>query len=264
MILRGSWFSKALEMQTGVTVVGPDHETAGRPYWVCYLLHGLCGNHGDWAENTLLPLYAQAYNVLFITPEVGRSFYADMQFGQKFFTYVQQELPELCARYFHVSTRREDSFVIGGSMGGYGALKCALTAPGQYIACCALSSCFLFLDESLRNVREHPQIVQARVGTQAVNDLAAAYGPEFHWAPENDLLALARSAATKPEKPRLFLACGKEDSFLESHRRFQKAMQALPFELTYRELPGRHDWYYFDRALKAALTFCFGADDGNS
>lgn len=38
-----------------------------------------------------------------------------------------------------MSAKREDNFVAGLSMGGYGAVKAALTCPDKYFACASLS-----------------------------------------------------------------------------------------------------------------------------
>ena len=55
-----------------------------------------------------------------------------MACGLPYFTYVSEELPTLCRRMFSLSAAREKNYVFGLSMGGYGAMKCALTYPGRY------------------------------------------------------------------------------------------------------------------------------------
>lgn len=134
-----------------------------------YLLYGLCGSNGDWANYTMLPVYASDYNAIFIMPEIFRSFCSDMKFGFECFSFISEELPIICKSVFNISSEREDTIIIGNSMGGYGALKCALSKPEQYGHCCAFSSPCLFLKEDLD---KHGEIEKFRMvyGEQMLKD----------------------------------------------------------------------------------------------
>jgi len=118
MILRGTFYSEILEMETHVSFAFPDRKRCATPRKVVYLLHGLKGRSGDWLDYSTLPAYAGRYEALFVMPEVGRSFYSDMEFGQRFFSFVADELPAAVGEAFAISAEREDSLVVGASMGG--------------------------------------------------------------------------------------------------------------------------------------------------
>lgn len=94
-----------------------------------YLLHGLSDNHSCWLRRTAVDRYAEEYGIAVVMPEVQRSFYCDMAHGPAYFTYIADELPQICQRLFRLSDKREDTFIAGNSMGGYGALKAALSRP---------------------------------------------------------------------------------------------------------------------------------------
>lgn len=261
MIFRGSVFSTVLEMDTGLTVIAPqDVLAADSRTQVAFLLHGLSANNGSWTESTLLPVYAREYNVVFIMPEVGRSYYFDMHYGQRFFTYVADELPELCARMFKFSPEREDTAVIGVSMGGYGALKCALSRPHRFGWCCALSSGSLYLEEFVTNLFNVGgwKRVEELLGRQRLADLRAILGDDFAVRPEDEIMTLARRTEALPNKPRIYAACGTEDQFHDANLRFRDEMQRLCYDFTYEEWPGEHDSSFFDAGLRKSLRFCFG------
>lgn len=255
MILRGTVFSETLGMDTGITVVAPNRIRSGEAYKTVYLLHGLCGNHGTWADYSMLPTYARDGKAVYILPEVGRSFYADMRHGQAYFTYIAEELPMICRRVFRVSSRREDTAVIGGSMGGYGALKAALTKPEQYGMCGAFSSACLFLKEGLDDQRENgtkPEFIE-RYGKNLIADFIAIFGPELAWKPKDELLELAKNISDPKMRPKIYIACGKSDPFLPQHERFAGELRALGYAFDDETWNGRHDFEFFNEALKRAL-----------
>ena len=147
-LFAGSLYAESLGMNTGVTVSLPGERrdrTGDMP--VLYLLHGLSDDHTSWVRRTDIDRYAEEWGVAVIMPEVQRSFYCDMTNGPRYFTYIVDELPALCQRLFRVSARREDNFVAGLSMGGYGAMlraeddlfrlaeKTAGERPRLYISC---------------------------------------------------------------------------------------------------------------------------------
>ena len=154
MILRGNIYSSFLKMDTGITILSPNAVEESGAYKVVYLLHGLYGDHESWVNNTMLPVYANDYDAVFVMPEAGRSYYTDMKYGYPYFSYLTEELPKIVKSIFNISSKREDTIVIGGSMGGYGALKCALNYPWKYGVCCALSAACLFLGESLEKANQ--------------------------------------------------------------------------------------------------------------
>ena len=262
MILKGSVFSKTLGMETSITVVTPNEFEANKPYKVAYLLHGLCGNSGDWAYYTMLPVYANDYNIIFIMPEVARSFYSNMKYGLNYFSYVAEELPVICKSIFNISAKREDTAVIGGSMGGYGALKCALSKPELYGHCCTFSAPCLFLKDFLDHPRTEAEVEELKkfYGQQLINDFRAIFGEKLEWNPNDDILALAAKANAHEAKPRIYAACGLEDYMYGDNARFRDEMKKFDFDFTYEEWHGNHDWYFFNEALRKSLKFCFGAN----
>lgn len=254
IILRGSVYSRILEMDTGITVIAPSNNCG--PLKATYLLHGLCGNSGNWADYTMLPHYAREYKSLFILPEVNRSFYTDMKFGLRYFSYITNELPEICRNVFQISTKREDTAIMGASMGGYGALKCALSRPEQYGVCCAFSSACLFLKEGLGAMQDpkNHETFKAVYGEQLYRDFQAMFGPDLEWRTENDLPDLAKRAEKSPLKPRIFMTCGREDSLYAENDRFAREMKNRAFDFIFDASSGRHDWDYFNGALRKACS----------
>ena len=104
-----------------------------------YLLHGLTDDHTGWQRYTSIERYADEAGLAVVMPAVHHSFYTDEVHGHAYWTYVSEELPALVHRLFRVSDRPEDTFAAGLSMGGYGAVKLALSHPDRYAAAASLS-----------------------------------------------------------------------------------------------------------------------------
>lgn len=243
-------------METGLTVYVPNMFRLGRPYRVAYLFHGLGSGSGSWCDYTMLATHANDYDAVIVMPEVHRSFYTDMKFGQNFFKYVSDELPRIVQSVFNISAKREDTVVMGASMGGYGALKCALTFPEQYSACCSIAAVMFFAKKYFSET--NISAAQAKFGMRSVNDFQAAFGPELELDMSIDISELVRKTANAAERPRILSICGTKDPYLKENQQFRDYMADFPYDFTYLEQEGGHDWYLFDSALRQGLEFCFG------
>ncbi|MFR7473342.1 MAG: alpha/beta hydrolase [Christensenellales bacterium] len=67
-----------------------------------------------------------------VMPEMHNNFYTDQAIGWPYLKYVAEELPRIIETYLRVSPKRENTYVAGLSMGGYGAMKIALTYPEKF------------------------------------------------------------------------------------------------------------------------------------
>ena len=81
----------------------------------------------------------EGLNLAVVMPAVHLSFYTDMAYGGKYWQFISEEVPAVVRDMFPLSSEREDNFVAGLSMGGYGAFKLALTYPERYAAAASLS-----------------------------------------------------------------------------------------------------------------------------
>ena len=243
------YYSETLEIDVSVNVILPETrimaQQEGKPLPTLYLLHGLSDDHTHWVRQTRLEFYARKYRLAIIMPCVNRSFYTDMKRGAKYFTFVSEELPRVMEMYFPLSSRREDRFAAGLSMGGYGALKCALRAPETYCAAASLSGA---VDVSALTL-EKP------AGERGYWE--DVFGPAQAIAgSENDLFAVSeRLAASGKALPKLYMWCGTEDGLYGQNVRLRDHLRAKGYDLTYEESPGDHQWKYWDEKIQTVLSW---------
>ncbi|HUZ18351.1 MAG TPA: alpha/beta hydrolase-fold protein, partial [Spirochaetia bacterium] len=147
-LLECNFYSESLSLSTSMTVILPQNTTsqigmknvaAGSRHKTLYLLHGLSDDHTIWARRTSIERYVAPLGLAVIMPAVGRSFYTDMKHGGAYETFVADELPAIAGEFFPLSAKREDTYIAGLSMGGYGAFKLALNHPERYCAAASLS-----------------------------------------------------------------------------------------------------------------------------
>jgi S-formylglutathione hydrolase FrmB len=238
--LQCAFYSKALEMDTLVHVVLPNEGDLSRTK-VVYLLHGLSDNASAWSRYTRVERYAQAANVAVIMPEVQRSFYCDTVSGMAYFRYVSQELPRMCKHFFNLSTEPELSYIMGLSMGGFGALKCALNNPGRYAGCGSFSGALRMDSEILRNVLKQ-------------EELEALIGKSCRAEGENDLLRLASQAEKLPP---IYLSCGEQDRLYPMTVEFAAHLEKLGAEHRFDHRPGTHSWDFWDQSLRDCFAYLF-------
>ena len=254
----GNLYSKSLLQDTPFHVILPQD---GRRYiWneepkTLILLHGLSDNAATWVRRTAIERYAERYNLAVLMPEVQRSWYQDMVYGIHAFSYITDEVLDLAARLFHLSTKREDVLIAGLSMGGYGALRCALERPDRFCACGAFSGAY--------DLKEMYKMATSPDGDTVLEGLADDYSAIFRspdQISENVLIenVIQKAAASGKKLPAVYMMCGTEDFLYgESCVVRELCEKALP-DFAYEEWPGHHEWDMWDEAVERMLKRFLG------
>jgi S-formylglutathione hydrolase FrmB len=239
-LIECNFYSEVLGLSSTMTVILPQNLGETRKCPTLYLLHGRSDNHTIWLRRTSIERYVEGRGLAVVMPEVHRSFYTDMKQGLNYWTFISEELPALARSFFPLSDRREDNFVAGLSMGGYGAFKLAFHHPDRFAAAASLSGA---LDMSTWRSGEE--------------EYAWIFGgPEQFVGSENDLFHMAeRMARTATVQPRLYQCCGTEDFLYEHNQRFLQHARSLSLDLTYEEEPGSHNWAYWDMKIQRVLDW---------
>lgn len=236
------FYSEALGNSTGINVILPTKLSGDCP--TLYLLHGYSDDNTAWTRYTALERYARDYNVAVVMPDVQKSFYCDfveIEHGYRYWSYVSEELISVTRKMFHLSHKREDTFVAGLSMGGFGAFKCALNRPDVFSAAGSFSG---VVDMGGRFSPEDPKNPEF--------EMIMGKPSEFKGS-VNDLFAAAEKTAKLREKPMLYQFCGTEDFLYEGNLRFRDFVKPLGFDYTYAETPGGHEWRLWDKQIEGFL-----------
>lgn len=234
--------SEELDRNTRMTVILPEQGDPGNAD-VVYLLHGLGDDGSGWLRYTSVERYARFYGLALVVPDGGRSFYTDMRLGLPYFTFVHDELRETCMRFFGFSPKREHTYVMGLSMGGYGALKCCLSTPRRYAGCAAFSA--------VADIKT--TVAERKDGSE--KEFQAIFGEEVE--EKDDLSALLEKAEAE-DIPPLYLACGEQDPRLRQTEDFASALRKKGAPVTCEHWEGIHGWDFWDEAVRRAFASFFG------
>lgn len=259
-LLQGQFYSKELKRLVAFSAILPV-DTIEMPgaapaenkgtIKTLYLLHGYSGMHTDWLYGSRIQELALKHRIAVIMPSGDNSFYLDQKEREDFYGgFIGRELPEMAGKLFHLSDKKEDTFIGGLSMGGYGALRNGLKYNERFGGIIALSSALI-----ANNITHiEPDF----------RDGIASYGYYRHVFGE--LKSLPQSD-NHPEKlvrdikemgaymPAIYMACGTEDFLLEENRHFHEFLKNQQVAHVYLESSGTHDWKFWDAYIEKAVEW---------
>ena len=244
------YHSDALGAEVELNVILPEYLKNGdASFKTLYLLHGLGGDHTSWLRRTEIERFANESGIAVVMPNVLRSWYSDTAYGTNYFTFVADELPRVCRGYFRgMSDKREDNYVGGLSMGGYGALKVAMTYPDRYCGCISLSGAL----DITREGRPYPlDLWRGNFGFDLESALELKGGC-------NDVFALTEKCVKEGKAlPELYIWCGLDDTLIEINRKYRDFLLSLGVKHTYSESSGNHSWKWWNEHIENAINHFF-------
>lgn len=231
---------------------GPQAENAEqKPLKTLYLLHGIFGNYTDWVSGTRIQAWAEANDLAVIMPSGENRFYLDDEkSGELYGEFIGKELVEFTRKLFPLSDKREDTFIAGLSMGGYGAIRNGLKYAENF-------GCVIGLSAALVHDTWKDADNSAPIFTFRRSYYEAIFG-EYDKVKGSDKDPKALLLKLKEEGrpvPKMYLCCGTEDGLVTANRDFRDFLNENGVDLTYVEGPGKHDWVFWDTYIKKVLDW---------
>lgn len=233
-----------------------------KPFKTLYLLHGIFGNYTDWVTGTCIQRWAENKDLAVIMPSGENHFYVDCQAnGERFSEFIGRELPEKMHELFPLSDKREDTFIGGLSMGGYGAITNGLKYSDTFGRVIGLSSALV-----LEWMQGNDQDLTERVFGKSYRK--TIFGEEIAGTDKDYHVLASRLAKSGKELPKIYLCCGTEDGLLPANRAFAKELTDLGYSVTFEEGSGGHEWDFWNTYIKKIidwlpLTESEGINSGN-
>ncbi|OLP20489.1 S-formylglutathione hydrolase [Leptolyngbya sp. 'hensonii'] len=224
-------------------------QAAAGPLPVLYFLSGLTCTEENFMVKAGAQRYAAEEGLILVAPDTsprqtgipsedddwefgsGAGFYVDAtqepwQQHYRMYSYVTVELPALVATHFPIQPDRQG--ISGHSMGGHGALICALRHPDRYRSVSAFA----------------PIVAPSRCpwGQKAFTHYLGADSTAWSAYDATELVTQA------PDDRLILIDQGTADQFLETQlmpQVFERACAAVGQPLTLRMQPGYDHSYYF-------------------
>ena len=247
--------SAALKRSVSFRVILPS-EGFRPPYPTLYLLHGLTGNSAAWLHYTSIRHLAETRGFAVVMPSGENSFWLDIpvkdgclgDFGE----YVGRELVDVTREMLPLSRRRGDTFIGGFSMGGYGALRNGLKYHDTFGKIAVFAGAVHFYEYPREWVRTRGNVAGE---LQDFADLDVTQHTDRN--PRvliREIEALNRADGGQ-HFPAVRLTCGDEDSLLDANRSLSEALREAGADVTWRPVPGRHEYAFCDAALPEMIDW---------
>jgi len=239
--------STALNREMQYRVLLPASVAAGAKLPVVYLLHGGGGNFRDWSNYSGVARFAER-GLILVMPEGNDSYFVNAveRPQDRYEDYIVNDLIVDVESKFPTAAGRANRAIIGVSMGGYGAVKFALSHPDLFVFAGGISPAI--------DVPSRPFSIKR---IQQWRHHSSIFGPWGGQARRNgDPFVLARSA--DPAKTSyFFLSCGEQEGLLPANRNFAALLDSRHFRYEFHVVPGGHDWNQWDKRLPSVLQSMF-------
>mgnify|MGYP000872694058 FL=1 len=266
-IFRTSFASMALFRTVNLTVIIP-FESYGNPemegtkpkkFRTLYLLHGFGGSESDWMDYTNLRAISEENNLAIVLPAAENSFYENWGgIGANYSDFVGKELVDFTRRAFPLSDGREDTFIGGLSMGGFGALRLGSLYHETFGKIFSFSGAFIVDNIQGQKPGYKDMIADYDYYTRAFGDL-----DHVKWT-EKDPLYCLDEAIKAGDVPKIYQAVGTEDFLLKENRAMHEALLKRHIPVSYHESKGTHNWTFWNEYLPKAVKWLLTGKEDSS
>jgi putative tributyrin esterase len=235
--------SAALNRDMQYRVVLPASVAAGVKLPAVYLLHGGGGNFRDWSNYSDSARFAER-GLILVMPEGDESYYVNAaeRPQDRFEDYIVNDLIPDVERRFPVAAGRATRAIVGVSMGGFGAVKLALSHPDLFAFAGGISTAV--------DVPSRPFSIKRIQQWQHHRSIFGPWGSQTRR--NGDPFVIARSA-DPARMPYFFLSCGEQEGLLPANRNFAALLENRHFRYEFHVVSGGHDWNQWDERLPSVF-----------
>jgi S-formylglutathione hydrolase len=231
-----TFYSSALDRNMTYGVYMPKESAGGTRFPIVYLLHGCDGSFRDWSSYSDVGAYA-ARGLILIMVEGDCSYYmnAALDAKDRYEDYFVHDVRADAESRFPVLPGRENRAVVGVSMGGFAAVKLALTRPDLFAFAGAISPA---IDVPSR------QFSWSRWSqSMRFRNIFGPTGSETRTHSDPFILVKTAESANTPY---LYISAGEQEPLLSPIRRFVTLLKLHHCAYEFHTKPGGHDWSEWD------------------
>ena len=254
-ILEVEFDSKTLKRTVSFRAVLPS-ERFKPPYPTLYLLHGLMGNSGRWMYYTDIRYLAESMGIAVIMPSGENSFYLDILVDNgclgDFGAYIGQELVEVTREMLPLSKKREETFISGMSMGGYGALRNGLKYHETFGKIAVFAGAVHFYEYSRDWVKTKGNVAGE---LENFGNLDETENTDRNPRVLIRQIEELNQTDGRNHFPEIYMTCGTEDELLGANESLAKALEDAGAAVIWKPVLGRHDFRFCNENLPDVLSW---------
>lgn len=199
-------------------------------YPVLYLLHGGGNDHHIWNSYTNIELFAEERNIAVVLFSAENKCYINWSEQDPFYDFMETELPEFVTSMFPISSRAQDTYIAGLSMGAVGTLVHALGNPDRYRAMGVFSMGMFVPKTGAYGMEQPPQ-----------------YDPEY-------LAEQLRKAGRIG--PDAFFAAGEKDVWYDNCKKTAQVLEQDGYHVKWVSMPEYgHEWRFWNIVVEQFLDW---------
>ena len=151
-----------------------------------------------------------------------------------------QELLDITRNIFPLSDKREDTFIAGFSMGGYGAIRNGLKYSQNFSKIGMISAALI--TDDIVGYSSDDNVLRSRPFYESIfGNLDELEGSDM------DPKALIENCTNIPD---IFMACGKNDFLYDKNTDFYDFLKTNNVNVDFVEAEGEHTWDFADKYVK--------------
>lgn len=245
--------SRCLSRGININVILPyreNKEEGAGPYKTIYMLPGFSASSFQMSTGIGLRQLAAQYQVAVVVPDCENSYYVDIPGAFRDYSkFIGEELVEMTRAMFPLSHKKEDTFIGGISMGGYGALYNGLRYADVFSKVAAMSPGV--------NIYGNKDVHFPDGYFDSVFVSEERYMKEG-FDPTTAYIAAYKQGKTMPE---LYICCGRDDAVVYNvDIGMINELRENNVPVLYREDNGGHDNEFWSKYLPEVFDFLTGKE----
>lgn len=215
------------------------------PFQTLYFLPGYSASATDISTAINLTEQSLYKGIAIVVPDGDNSFYMDRPEWNAYYSkLIGEELVEVTRKLFPLSDKREDTFIGGISMGGFGAMMLGMRYKETFSKIMAMSPAL-----GLNKVLEFPGFPPGLFNHLFENE-------KNYFDNYDPTTQFIKAKQSNEEIPDLFVCCGKQDELIyEPTVNFVNQLKENGVLVQYEEEDGLHDIVYWNKALGSGVDF---------
>ncbi|MFD2584462.1 alpha/beta hydrolase [Pedobacter vanadiisoli] len=236
--------SKYLKSPGKVMVFKPQNYQKSKSYPLVYLLHGYSENYTQWSKTTDLQRLANQYQFIIVTPEGFTSYYINSHQpdGDQYEDFFFKELLPMVHQ--SLSIDKQNVFIGGLSMGGYGALRYFILNQDYFNTAASTSGALEIDFNELEKASK-----QFWQSSRMTNDLKKVFGRpdenDWHQYSISNLLT-----GNQNFKKPFLMDCGTSDILYPASLTVKLSAEKLGIPISFISQPGDHNTEYWNKAIE--------------